>query len=210
MKSERGSYINIIINTRKLKLAYVINIVVELIWNDTEFGKLESSRKLPSLVVWVSAVPHKLMKPVSEKSIRTLHLESVSIICSSLSLSLLPSPPPTPLSPIILPFICWRCEHSGSILYPPQHSAALSVLLVDNQHLIGIQGDALLHLNRLHPQWIHEYRTGSGVMGNEICIPQTHYNYYTVDIIIIIINFAEAWNMQVPSPKEGVWGLELV
>ena len=98
MKSERGSYINIIINTRKLKLAYVINIVVELIWNDTEFGKLESSRKLPSLVVWVSAVPHKLMKPVSEKSTRTLHLESVSIICSSLSLSFRPPPPHPPLS----------------------------------------------------------------------------------------------------------------
>ena len=78
------------------KVTYVINIVIELIWNDTEFGELESSRKLPSLVVWVSSMPHKLMEPASEKIIRTLHLESVSIIlCSSLSFSPLAAPPPS-------------------------------------------------------------------------------------------------------------------
>ena len=54
---------------KRQKLTYISNIVVKLIWNDTEFGELESSGNLPSLVRRVGAMPYKLMKPESERSI---------------------------------------------------------------------------------------------------------------------------------------------
>ena len=46
-------------------VTHIVDVVVELVRNDTEFGELESSRDLPRLVAWVSTVPNKLMEPVS-------------------------------------------------------------------------------------------------------------------------------------------------
>jgi len=62
------------------------------------------------------------------------------------------------------PFISRGCEDSGPVLYPPQDPSALSLPLVDHQHLICIQRIGLLYVRTLHAQRVQEQGAGtSGV-----------------------------------------------
>ena len=40
--------------------AYIITVVIELVWDDTEIGEPKGPRYLLGLVGGISAVPHKL------------------------------------------------------------------------------------------------------------------------------------------------------
>ena len=59
------------------------------------------------------------------------------------------------------PLISRGCEDSGPVLYPPQDPSALSLPLVDHQHLICIQGIGLLYVRTLHAQRVQEQGTGT-------------------------------------------------